>query len=206
MLAKFPPIKVEQIPDFIHAFLSSKYIAGFLGFFVPNLYDIREFLLENLDRVEPSFVRRAFSNVDESDSKSGMEEKVYLEDIKPFLHYLVKHFKEMQDYFRSKDEEFHIELQFQLPFIHKSSLKRDEKTRLFSDSKVCYFNTFRQNLRGAFVVADDKVEPFDIFDKNVLVESFSILDNTDKFKLYLVYPAPLQSYWELVLNLIAKRF
>ena len=206
MLDKFPPLKIEQIPDFIHAFLSSKYIAGFLGFFVPNLYDIREFLLENLESIEPAFVRRAFSNVEESDSKSGSEEKLYLDDIKPFLHYLVKHFREMQDYFRLKDEEFRIELQFQLPFIQKSSLKKDYKIQLFFDSKVRYYNTFRQNLKGTFAILDEKVDLFDVFDKHSLVQSFSIVDNIDKLRLYLIYPAPLKNYWELVLDLIAKRF
>lgn len=203
-MGTIPSLSIREIPDFIHRFLSSRLVANYLGFYIPNLYDIREFLLENLDKISPSFLKIAFDDFKEDVFADGFEDRVSLDNIRPFISYLLKHFATLEEYFKKKDETFAIQLHFQLPFIHKSILKSEEKKMLFSLPKVRYYNTFRQNLRGVILITSlEDCSLFLPYERSSTVISFPVNDSI--LRVYILYPTPLKHYWEFVLNkLISK--
>ncbi|GAB4433578.1 MAG: hypothetical protein OHK0040_04240 [bacterium] len=197
-MVKGSSLTAKEIPDFIHHFLSSKYVASFLGFYIPNLYDIREFLLDSLEEIEFGFIRLSFSNFDEKLFLEGFEDRVILDDLKQFLNYLLKHFFQIRDYFQKKNERFHIEIHFQIPFIHKSILKSADKKRLLLQKKARYYNTFRQNLRGMFIIVSAEDEVSAVVPDGFIVKEFSLSE--ENLRLVLAYPSKLKDYWTFVLD------
>lgn len=197
-MGKGSSLTVKEIPDFIHDFLSSRYVANFLGFYVPNLYDIREFLLNSLEEAEPGFIRLSFSNFDEKLFLEGFEDRVILDDLKQFLNYLLKHFFQIRDYFQRKNEQFHIEIHFQIPFIHKSILKSADKKKLLLQKKARYYNTFRQNLRGMFIIISAEDEVSAVVPDGFIVKEFTLVE--EKLRFLLACPPKLKDYWTFVLE------
>jgi len=191
-------IENTTVPGIIYQFFLSKYVANYLGFYVPNFYDIREFILDNLDEVEPGFIRIAFADFNENTVNEGFEDRITLEKLNQFLSYLLKHFNKIRQFFEERGEVFCIELHFQLPFIHKSILKSRQKRMLFIKKKIRFYNTYRQNLRGIFLVTqkDEDVSPF-LPNHHLLLKLPSNLEN---FNFFLAYPSQLKDYWELVLQ------
>lgn len=198
-MGKNSPLNIKEVPDFIYNVLSSNYVANFLGFYIPNFYDIREFLIDRLETIELGFIRLSFCNFDEKQFLEGFEDKVTLDDIKQLLYYLLKHFSEIKDFFKNKDEQFYIELHFQLPFIHKSMLKSKDRKRLLSQKKVRYYNTFRQYLRGVFlIIQEEEVDTAYVLKGDYLFKNIAVSDKDTKF--YLAYPSQLKDYWSFVLE------
>lgn len=195
---KNAPLGLEEIPDFIHRFLSSKYIANFLGFFMPNLDDIREFLINRLESIELGFIRLGFSNFEEHRFQEGFENHLSLDELKVFLCYLLRHYEELKEFFKKKEELFYIELHFQLPFIHRSPLTSAEKKMVLEVKKSRYYNTFRQFLRGAFLILPEEEDITIFLPKGAIAKEIPLKERCLKF--YLTYPSELKDYWDFVLG------
>ncbi len=202
-MANIHSLTEKEIPPFIRRFLSSRYVANFLGFFVPNFDDIREFVLAKADRLEASFIKKTFLDFDEKPFFDGFDERLTIDNIEPMIKYLLKHFDEAKQFFEEKDEIFRIEIHFQLPFIHKSCLKSAEKKGLLSVKKVHYFNTFRENLRGRFFIISADEETGTFLSEGYIIRDFSV--ENDKYRFFLAYPVFLKSYWDLVLQKIEAK-
>lgn len=148
--------------------------------------------------MEPGFLKVAFAQFDENVVLQGFDDRVTLDNLQTFLRYLLKHYSKIRRFFEDKGETFFIEIHFQLPFIHKSILKSEQKKALFAQNKIRFYNTYRQNLRGILLITKDENEAKLLQPKDHIL--LNIPANSKELNLCLSYPIPLKVYWDKVLD------
>lgn len=192
-------LTLDKLPDFIEYFLSSKYVAHWLGVRVPQIDEIREFALENYIDIDLKFMRLLFAEYQLKDIESNFDDRLKVEDVSDFITFVLDYFEDLEDFFADREEFFYLELIFQLPFIKNSPFSKIEKEKFLSAEKAGYYSTFRQNYTGRFLITRNLEDIISIFDENQCFVNF-FLDDTVELEFYLVFPKFLKSYWVAVIE------
>lgn len=193
----------DKIPDFIYYFLSSKYVANWLGVRIPQMDEIREFVIQNALNIDSRFVNIVFAEYQLKEIENNLDDRIKVEDVGDFVSYVLEYFDDLEDFFAEREEVFYLELIFQLPFIWNSSFNKEEKERFLTGEKTKYYSTFRQNYTGSFVIVRTLEDIIDIFDENECFVSFPFEENFD-LEIYLIFPNFLKDYWVSVIEKIVK--
>jgi hypothetical protein len=192
-------LTIDKLPKFIEYFLSSKYVAHWLGVRVSQIDEIREFALENYMDIDLKFIRLLFAEYQLKDIENNFDDRLKVEDVANFVTFVLDYFEDLEDFFAEREEVFYLELVFQLPFINNSSFPKIEKERFLSGEKALYYASFRQSYTGSFVITRNLEDIISIFDDDQCFVSF-YLDDTVDFEFYLVFPKILKSYWVAVIE------
>ncbi len=192
-------LTLDKLPDFIEYFLSSKYVAHWLGVRIPQIDEIREFALENFMDIDLKFMRLLFAEYQLKDIENNFDDRLKVEDVSSFITFVLDYFDDLEDFFAEKGWFFYLELIFQLPFVKNSPFSKIEKEKFLSAEKAGYYATFRQNYTGSFVITKNLEDIIEMFDENQCFVSF-FFDDTVDFEFYLVFPKFLKNYWVAVIE------
>lgn len=190
-------VDFQTVEDFISNFFKSPYIAGWLGVFIPQIYDLREYALTNPFSVSTKFLKLLFpENLPELYEKDR-DEIINVEDVPRLVHYTLIQIEAIENFFRKKEESFYLELIFQLPFLWNSRFDRRTRQSFIKSKKDKYYSTFRQNLRGSIIITTEDIPLRD----NKLVRQVFIKNSLDsKIKNYLLTPPVLTAYWDFCIK------
>jgi hypothetical protein len=206
---KIPVVDTKFLPEFFKGFFSSPYTASWLGIYMPNIYEIREYVLANTMSLDPEFINAAFLDFNEQTFMDGYDERIPPDRIKELVFHILTNFSRLSEFIEAQDEVFCIEMQFQLPFIHKSRFDSGKRRSFILDGKTRYESSFRKNYTGRFLVLRTDFDEA-IFRKEHHILQEIGLSNNDIFnetalKCFLQYPVFLKLYWDEALKLIFER-
>ncbi len=194
----------KYIEEFVEKFFKSPYIANWLGISVPQLWDIRDFALQNPFRLNPKFLKILFPENLPDLYEKGLDELIKIAEIPDLVHQYLVHYEGIKDFFRKNIEEPVIELQFQLPFIKNSRFDRNTKKELLNHRRYRYLNTFRRNLTGKILISEEKIS-----EKKQIIYQIKMPDLVDwqrKFNIFILRPEGLDRYWDMSLEKIFVAF
>ncbi|MCX7991464.1 MAG: hypothetical protein N2999_05460 [Proteobacteria bacterium] len=190
-------VDYQTIEEFIDNFFSSPYIAGWLGIFVPQIYDLREYVLNRPFFANLKLLKMLFpENLPELYEKN-LDEIVSVKDISKLVHFTLIDFDNIRNFKEQRGEVFYLELIFQLPFPRNSKFKKNDKIEFIKDRKDRYDSTFRQNLRGNLIIERSSDKKY-LLDREKTFFKIILKDVKEGQKLYNIYlgrPKKLSKYW-----------
>lgn len=204
-MVKAKDISLKNLPDFFQSFFSSPYVAYWLGVRVPQLDDIREYVILNPFKVEDRVLKILFFDFDDKKVEEGFEDRIGVDKISLFVKIVLNMFEELVTFFEDRCEDFKLELEFQLPFIWKSRFSKIEKESFLLEQKSRYYASYRKNYTGMFVISNKEENSSETKEKNLI--KLKLMDNENECKklyLWLVYPKYLKKYWQTTLERIGQ--
>ncbi len=190
----------QTIEDFVQKFFKNPFIANWLGVFVPQIWDLREFALQNSFQINPKFLKILFPEDLPQLYENNLDEMLKASEIYNFVHQYLVHYQGIETFYLKHNEHVTLELGFQLPFIRNSRFEKQTKKSFLNDPKYRYQNTFRENLRGKIIITQENLSDESMVKYKIKMPE--IIDWQKQFKVYLLRPPVLDKYWDLSIEKI----
>lgn len=196
-------VDFETIEDFVENFFKSPYIANWIGVFVPQTYDLREYVLNNPFSANLKLMKILFPENLLEKYEKRLDEIISTKDVSKLVHYVLIDFDKITNFKKEKDEIFYLDLTFQLPFIWNSRFKKEEKLNFLAQKKDRYDSTFRQSLRGSLVIEKNlDLKCFSNEERTYTKITIKNIKKEQKFyRIYLAIPKKLNKYWAKFIEL-----
>jgi len=196
-------LNIDKLPEFIQYFLSSKYVAYWLGIKIPQIDEIREYAIENILDVDTKFLRIIFAEYQLKEIENNFDDRLKVEDIGDFVKLVIKYYDDLEEFFDERGEFFYIEFVFQVPFIWNSRFSKEEREAFLLAPKSKYYATIRKNYTGRLILIGSDVEILDLISEDECFVQF-IFEEDSNFDLLLVFPKYLKEYWLTIIDRIVK--
>lgn len=196
-------LTTDKLPEFIQYFLSSKYVAYWLGIKVPQIDDIREYAVDNILDIDTKFLKIVFAEYQLKEIENNFDDRLKVEDIGDFIEFIIEYYDDIEEFLEEKGEVFYIEFIFQVPFIWNSRFSKEERESFLLAHKSKYYATIRKNYTGRLILIRSDIEIPDLISQDECVVQFIFADESD-LDLLLVFPKYLKEYWLTILDRIIK--
>lgn len=193
----------DKLPEFIQYFLSSKYVAHWLGVKIPQIDDIREYAIENILEINTKFLKIVFAEYQLKELENDFDDRLKVEDISDFVEFVIEYYDDIEGFLEERGSVFYVELVFQVPFIWNSRFSKEERESFLLAPKSKYYATLRKNYTGRLILIRNDIEIEDLIEEDECIVQFMFADDSD-FDLLLVFPKYLKEYWLTVLDRIIK--
>lgn len=193
----------DKLPEFIQYFLSSKYVAHWLGVKIPQIDDIREYAIENILEINTKFLKIVFAEYQLKELENDFDDRLKVEDISDFVEFIIEYYDDIEGFLEERGSVFYVELVFQVPFIWNSRFSKEERESFLLAPKSKYYATLRKNYTGRLILIRNDIEIEDLIEEDECIVQFMFADDSD-FDLLLVFPKYLKEYWLTVLDRIIK--
>lgn len=196
-------LNIDKLPEFIQYFLSSKYVAYWLGIKIPQIDEIREYAIENILDVDTKFLRIIFAEYQLKEIENNFDDRLKVEDIGDFVKLVIEYYDDLEEFFDERGEFFYIEFVFQVPFIWNSRFSKEERESFLLAPKSKYYATIRKNYTGRLILIGSDVEILDLISEDECFVQF-IFEEDSNFDLLLVFPKYLKEYWLTIIDRVVK--
>lgn len=196
-------LNIDKLPEFIQYFLSSKYVAYWLGIKIPQIDEIREYAIENILDVDTKFLRIIFAEYQLKEVENNFDDRLKVEDIGDFVKLVIEYYDDLEEFFDERGEFFYIEFVFQVPFIWNSRFSKEERESFLLAPKSKYYATIRKNYTGRLILIGSDVEILDLISEDECFVQF-IFEEDSNFNLLLVFPKYLKEYWLTIIDRVVK--
>lgn len=195
-------VDLESIEVFVEKFFKNPYIAGWVGIFVPQMYDLREYVLNNMFSANLKLIKILFpENLIELYEK-GYDEIIPINQVAELVKYVLSDFDRILNYKKNQNEIFYLELIFQLPFIWNSRFNKSDRLSFIASKKEKYDSTFRQNLKGSIIIGKNISPKYflrnEINYRRVVLKKVKCVQ--DQYNIHLLMPEKLERYWSAFLE------
>ncbi len=196
-------LKIDKLPEFIQYFLSSKYVAYWLGVKITQIDEIREYAIENILDVDTKFLKIIFAEYQLKEVENNFDDRIKVEDVGDFVKLVIEYYDELEEFFDERGEFFYVEFVFQVPFIWNSRFSREERESFLLTPKARYYATIRKNYIGRLILIDSDIEILDLISEDECFIQFRF-EESSGLNLLLAFPKYLKEYWLTITDRIIR--